>query len=332
MTGALEHFHFLRPWWLLLTVPLLWAICAMWFHTRRFNSWQAVVDRLLLDYQLGTTAHARNRLQCLLLALGGCLFVAALSGPSWEEESVPVFRDQRARVIVLDASPSMRVSDVAPDRMTRARFKARDLLEKSRNIQVGMVAFGAAPYVISPLTDDTRTINAMVPSISPDIMPVQGSDLSAALNEAASLMRGAGVRTGQIVLMSDATPTQGDLATARSLRTEGYTVSVLSIGTPEGAPIPAGENYLKDADGNIIIASIDTPAMRQLAISGGGRYSPLSSGEDDLRTLTAPEEQLLSNQARVAEDQQATRWIERGPWLLLPLIPMVAYLFRRGAI
>ena len=328
----MESFHFLRPWMLLLLLPVCVLLFAEYQRGLVRSSWQRVVDAHLLSFQLGDQQR-KSRIGILVMMFVAALLISlALAGPVWEQRPLPVFRDQLARVIVLDVSRSMDAADVEPSRIARARFKARDLLSRSQGIQVGLIAFGAVPYVISPLTDDTRTIAAMIPSLSTSIVPVQGSDVSTALQEAATLMRGAGVKSGEVVLITDATPTSVDLAGAAALRANGYVLSVLAVGSEAGAPIPDRSNFLKDSAGNIVIASLKVHALRELAQSGGGQFAQLSADEADISTLLKTDPLTTSAEKRTADNKQTDSWVERGPWLLLPLIPYVAFLFRRGAI
>lgn len=328
----IEAFHFLRPWLLLLLIPVCTCLFIEYRRTALHSSWQSVVDPQLLRFQLGEYTQRPRRWPLLLAFIAAVLTVVALAGPAWEQRPVPVFRDQQARVMVLDVSRSMDAADITPSRIARARFKLRDLLARSQGVQVGLIAFGAAPYVISPLTDDTNTIAAMVPSLTTAIVPVQGSDLGAALEEAAVLMRGAGVEQGQVILLTDSTPTEADFTVAARLRSAGHSVSVLAIGTEQGAPIPDQGSYLKDASGNIVIPGVTLAPLRQLAAHGGGQFSRLRVDDTDIAQLLSADNPLNTGVRQTAQQQQADSWIERGPWLLLPLLIYVALLFRRGLI
>ena len=326
----IEAFHFLRPWMLPLLIPAGLFLLVQYKRREWFNSWQSVVDRHLLAFQLDGQNRFARKWTALSMLAAAVLITIALAGPVWEQRPVPVFRDQLARVIVLDLSRSMDAADVESSRIARARFKVRDLLARSQNIQVGLVAFAAAPYVISPLTDDTRTINAMVPSLTTSIVPVQGSDLAAALREAAALMRGAGVESGQVILLTDAKVADADFDAAAELRSRGYSLSVIAVGSEQGAPIPDRGGFLKDASGNIVIPGVAMAQLRKLAELGGGGFSRLSADETDIAPILDAADRMASTGRRAGNNILADSWIERGPWFLLPLIPCVAMLFRRG--
>jgi Ca-activated chloride channel family protein len=326
----IETFHFLRPWMLLLLIPAGLFLLVQYQRKQWYNSWQSVVDRQLLAFQLNGQNRTTRKWTALSMLVVALLIIIALAGPVWEQRPVPVYRDQLARVIVLDVSRSMDAADVESSRIARARFKVRDILARSHNIQVGLIAFAAAPYVISPLTDDTRTINAMVPSLSTSIVPVQGSDLAAALREAVALMRGAGVDSGQVILLTDAKAGVADFEAAADLRSLGYSLSVLAVGSEQGAPIPDQGGFMKDSSGNIVIPGVAMERLRKLAELGGGEFSRLSADETDITPILDATDRLASSRRRAGDNTLADSWIERGPWFLLPLIPCVAILFRRG--
>ena len=82
----------------------------------------------------------------------------ALAGPSWTRVEQPVFRSERATVVVLDLSRSMDASDIKPSRLARARFKIADLLERNRDGLTGLVVYAGDAFVVAPLTDDSVAV------------------------------------------------------------------------------------------------------------------------------------------------------------------------------
>jgi len=109
----------LRPWWLIAYLPLL--LCALvWWKSRRGRSdWTQVVDVALQPYVLESEAD-RSSFSPFALFFTWALVIAMLAGPVWEKTEVPVFEAHPAVVALLDLSPSMRVDDVKPDRLSRA--------------------------------------------------------------------------------------------------------------------------------------------------------------------------------------------------------------------
>jgi Ca-activated chloride channel family protein len=188
--------------------------------------------------------------------------------------------------------------------------------------------------VVSPLTDDAATIQAQIPALQTSIMPTQGSRLDRALQKARTLFHNAGFKRGDIIVLSDSANAD-DIATSRELQQQGFTTSVLAIGTEDGAPIPADAGgFLKDTSGSIVISKLDTAVLQQLAQAGGGHFTQFSASDDDINQLLS-ELDVKPGPDKLTETEQSLTtdtWHEEGPWLLLLLIPFAAYAFRRGLI
>jgi Ca-activated chloride channel family protein len=324
------EFHFLRPGWLLTSVPLL--IFLLWFARRRYERrrWQGIVDPALMPHVLIGAAQESRRRIAVLLAVAGALVITALAGPVWERLPRPVFRSQDALVIALDLSRSMDVADVTPSRLERARFKLSDILERRAEGQTGLLVYAAEPFVISPLTDDTRTISAQLPAMTTNLMPSQGSRADRALEQAADLLHQAGAGDGHVLLVSDGADARRVEPVARRLRDSGIRISVLGVGTVEGGPVPGPDGFLQRADGSIVIAKADAAGLQSIARAGGGRYVSLTADGRDVDRLLAG----MTGRPDTTEDSGLTAdvWREEGPWLLLPLLPLAALAFRRGVI
>ncbi len=143
------------------------------------------------------------------------------------------------------------------------------------------------------------------------------------------LLDQAGVGYGEVLLITDGGSSQAAEAVARDLRKSGYTLSVLGVGTAEGAPIPlpAG-GFVTDNRGQIALPRLEERALRSLAVAGGGRFAVLSADSSDLDVLLSGE--VLQATAATDESLATDRWREEGPWLLLLLLPVAALAFRRG--
>src|SRR5690606_38281110 len=234
----LDALHFLRPAWL-IALPLgAVLIFAALRAQASGGAWRRVVDRALQPLVLSDSDRYSGRRLPLLGALfAWAVATIALAGPTWERLPVPAFRSNEALVVALDLSRSMDAADLPPSRITRAKLKLLSLLDRRDGGQTGLVVFSAHAFTVTPLTTDTRTIASLVAALTTDIMPSQGSRIDVGLAKAAALLRQANVTNGRILLMTDAPPSARDVAAARALAAEGIAVSVLAIGTEDGAPI-----------------------------------------------------------------------------------------------
>lgn len=323
-------FHFLRPEWLWC---LPFVVATAWLLARRrlgAGSWQPVVDARLAPHVLSGDAQRRGDLRWWLVAIGGVIAVLALAGPAWQRIEQPVFRSDQALVVALDLSRSMDAQDVTPSRMLRARLKILDLLELRASGQTALVVYSANAFTVTPLTNDTDTIAALVNSLSTDIMPSRGSYPATAIRKGLQLLQQTGAGVGEVLLITDGGTSPDAEQAARELRDAGYSLSVLGVGTIQGAPIPKlSGGFVTDAVGQIAVPRLEETPLRQLAAIGAGRYATMSSDQRDL-------DHLMSGRVGTRQeggDSLATdQWREEGPWLAVLLLPLAVLAFRRGWI
>ena len=322
------EFQFLRPEWL-WAIPAV-IVAAILLARRRLGpgSWQKVVDAALAPHVLSGAPRRKMDLRWWLLGAAGIIAALSLAGPAWERIEQPVYRSDQALVIALDLSRSMDAQDVTPSRMLRARLKILDILERRASGQTALVVYSSNAFTVTPLTSDTDTIAALVNSLSTDIMPSRGSYPTAAIYKGQQLLQQAGAAFGEVLLITDGGSSPAAERAARDLRDAGYTLSVLGVGTKEGAPIPKlSGGFVTDQSGRIAVARLEERGLRELAMSGSGRFATLSSDGRDLDYLMAGE--VGTRQA--SDDALATdQWREEGPWLALLLLPLGALAFRRG--
>ncbi len=325
-----ESFHFLQPAWLWALLPLALLLWQLLRPAGADSAWRRVVDARLLPHLLVQSGQHSRHLPVWLLATGWLLTVLALADPVWEKQPQPVYRSQAARVVVLDLSRSMLTPDLKPSRLVRARYKVADILRRSDEGQTGLVVFAGDAFAVSPLTSDSNTIQALLEPLEPALMPVQGSRADLGLLKAGELMRQAGVQRGDILLIADGYSDRRSIDAARKLKQQGYRVSVLAVGTREGAPLPDGRRgFVRDANGKVVTPKLDRSAMQELASAGGGRFAVIRGDQSDIDTLLSGSDvQPGSDVTR--SDQQTDVWKSRGPWLVLLMLPLAALVFRRG--
>lgn len=328
----MSGFHFLRPAWLLLLLPLV--PLAVWLARRALHSrgWSSVCDPGLLDHLLqGREGDPRRRLLPWLVGVTGTLLILALAGPAWQRLPQPVFRDTSALVIALDLSRSMDAGDLAPSRLARARLKVIDLLKARGAGQTALLVFAADAFTVTPLTDDTDTILAQLPALDTGLMPSQGSRADRALDKAVDLLRQAGATAGHVLLITDGSADAGAMAQSLDrLRAAGHRLSVLGVGTAGGAPVPLGDGgFLKDAAGAIVVPKLDAAQLRHWAQQGGGHYAGLRSDDRDVQYLLG-NARPPAGVGEAAAGLHTDQWREQGPWLILLAVPLALLAFRRG--
>jgi Ca-activated chloride channel family protein len=329
LNDLLANFHFLRPVWLLGVLAVIPAAVLAWRRLRSGQAWNAVINESLLPHLLSGRGSRPARWPVAMLCLAWLVASLALAGPSWQKLPQPVERKEDALVVVLDLSASMYAQDIAPSRLIRSRQKILDLLGRKVEGTTGLVAYAGDAHVVSPLTDDLRTVANLLPALEPNIMPVKGSEPAPAIEQAVRLLRDSGLDHGQILLVTDGIRDRDSKAIARILAGSAYRLSVLGVGTGDGAPIPTGDGFLRDAEGTIVVAGLDSQPLSALAGRFGGYYSDIQLGDSDIEQILDTDvwgepasEQVL--------DRSVDTWQDMGYWLLLLLVPVALAAFRRG--
>jgi Ca-activated chloride channel family protein len=322
--------HLMRPEWLWLLLPAVLLTLLLWRLRGRSGGWSDVIAPELLPYLVGDTATSRGPNLLPFILLSWVLGTLAAAGPSWEKIPQPVQQNQDAMVLVLDLSYSMKAGDLSPSRLDRAQQKLLDLLKQRKEGQTALIAYAGDAHIVTPLTDDNPTIANLLPVLSPDMMPVPGSNTPAAISQAIDLMHSAGVSQGQIVLITDGVDSQARKAVAKLIQGSGMQLSILGVGTAIGAPIPLpGGGFLKDDQGTIIIPKLDRKGLDELADDAGGSYRNMQIDDSDLDSLQA-DLTLPGNEQTLILERTADSWDDKGYLLILLLLPLVLPLFRRG--
>ena len=326
----MNTFHFLRPDWLWGFLPLAGLLVFLAKHQAMAQLWESICDAHLLPHVLVGTAGAKSNSPILLIGLGWTLALVALAGPVWSQLPQLVFRAESALVVVLDVSRSMDAQDVAPSRLIRAKHKILDVLEARQEGQTALVIFAGDSFVVSPLTDDARTMKTLVQTLETNIMPVQGSRPDLGLQKGNELLEQAGIPGGDLLLITDGQAEPATLDTMKLLARQGRNISILGVGTEEGAPIPQEGGFVKDETGAIVLPKLDRGSLQDAAKVVGGRYATVALDDQDLdHVLPSVDGAKIS--ANTNANQRTTNiWQEEGPWLVAVLLAVALPAFRRG--
>lgn len=326
--------HLLRPWWLLGLLPLLAVLPWLLRDRTLADPWRRVIDHALLTPLRSKADTARTRTHVPLLAFAWAVAVCALAGPSWTHAPTPVHRPGGALVVLLDLSLSMYANDVPPSRIARARQEVQDLVQQFAGGRVALIAYAGDAHVVTPLTDDARTLTNLLASLQPAVMPLPGSNLADALTLAKGLLRDGGETEGAVVVVTDEVASAADLTAFEDPR---FPISVLGIGSEAGAPIPLDDlgqpgRYLTDPQGVAILPRLDPERLAQVARLGGGVYATARPDDSDTRAVLGAVRAGDGAAVNARAASARLSWRDQGHWLVLLLVPLCAYAFRRGVV
>lgn len=301
----IAHFHFLRPWLLLLLLPLFLIFWRLWLQKSPSLSWNEACDPHLLPYLLENKTKDARGLAIAMLFMAGILMNIALSGPAWKRIPQPLFQNNVARVVILDLSTNMLEKDLSPDRLTRAKFKLHDLFSQETGDSFGLVVYTGEAFVVSPLTEDGSTIDALLDMLTPDIMPVSGLRLGSALLEAAKLIEQAGFYQGELLVLTANVPDKEAVDQAKSLYDKGIRTSIM--------PMVADPSLL--------------PLFEPLARAGHGNALAFSNKDSDLNQWI--KNGSFNNRLMHESQNEIPLWRDEGRWFLIPALMALLPVFRR---
>jgi len=332
MDLLITNFHFLRPLWLLIIIPALILIVLLIKQKNKEGQWHQIFPAHLASLLIETKSVVHKKKSMTVLILASVIIAISLAGPTWQRVEQPLFKINKAQIVIMDMSLSMYATDILPNRVTRAKFKLNDLVSRLGEGDTALIAYAGDAFVISPMTQDVANLKNLIPALNPDIMPVYGSSPAYAIEKALELFKQANHHQGAIYLLTDGMEGSDVREITQLLQNTKFTLNVMGIGSAQGAPIKLpNEQLLKDDNGNIVIPKLQSSLLRSLSNKLNGRYSNLTNDSSDIDYLTSiPESTNLDNQKE--ENQFGDEWHEVGPYLILLLLPFAALAFRRGVL
>jgi len=257
----------------LVLVPLLLAFFS-WSFRRRQRDLARFVDVPLLTTVAPDLDPRRRRARAALSVLAAASMAVALAGPMWGFRWQEVRSEGIDLVIALDTSRSMLATDVAPNRLARAKLAIQDLLTELGGDRVALIPFAGTSFVQCPLTLDRDALRESLEAIEVGIIPRGGTNLPAAIESSLEAFEGRQGNHQAIVLITDGESHEGELDEAVTLaKDRGVKVFTVGIGTPDGELIPAETGgYLKDRKGQVVKSRLDEATLQKIAIDTGGVY------------------------------------------------------------
>ncbi len=274
-------------WWL-LTIPVF--IIGYILYTRRKRRQLAEFgDPELVSELMPDASKARPVVKFSLLMVALALLIMAAARPQYGQKEKTVKRQGIEVMIALDISNSMMAEDVAPNRLDRAKQVLSKMIDRMVDDKVGLVVFAGEAYTQLPITCDYVSAKMFLGTITPALIPTQGTAIGAALETSIRSFGSQESDAGRaIILITDGENHEDDaIAAAKHARELGIQVFVVGIGKPEGSPIPiAGtNNYIKDRSGQVVVSRLNEDMCQQIAQAGNGIYVRCDNTNTAMRAL-----------------------------------------------
>ena len=293
-------FRFAHPeyLYLLLAAPALVALFAWALYDRRRRLARfgdpATVATLMPDASTG-----RMKLKFILFTTAVILVILAAARPQFGSK----LREQKSEgiemMLAVDISNSMLAEDFEPNRLERTKYAINKLFDGLEQDRVGVIVFAGDATVQLPITSDYRMAKAFAKRISPSMASVQGTSIGKALSLAEMSFSSGSGDSRVIILITDGEDHEGNVMQAAERAAEqGIRIFTIGIGTPEGAPIEIGGEFIKDEKGDMVVSKLDEKMLQEIARITGGAYiraTKQSIGLDEIvRAINDMEQSELS--------------------------------------
>ncbi|MGJ8632431.1 MAG: VWA domain-containing protein [Luteolibacter sp.] len=314
--------NFQSPYWLLacITLPILAlaAVLAVRFGKRPWEQFSA--ERL--RGKLVRRAHPLPGWLAFGFALAAiCALAFTMARPQGDAGYKTEKISGRNVMIALDLSRSMRVKDVAPDRLAQGKIVIYELLEKLQGDRIGLIGFAGTAFLSAPLTIDHAALKETVEQIDEEWVSMGGSDISLAVKLATDTLKETGQKNNLLIVISDGEDHEGDLDTIiADAERSGVTIFAIGVGSEDGGFVPHEDfpnGELVDRAGNKILSRLKPDVMRKLANETGGKYV-MATGSGDIPTMIAAA--TAGMESFEMEGGKTRIVIEFFQWVLLPAI------------
>jgi Ca-activated chloride channel family protein len=255
---------------------------------RRMRGW---ADEPMLARLMPEVSSFRTALRFTLWMVALVLVIVALARPQYGTKLAEVKRKGIEIIIALDVSNSMMAEDIQPNRLENAKMAISRLIDRLQNDKIGLIVFAGDAYIQMPVTTDYAAAKLFLNSISPQIVPRQGTAIGAAIQLAMRSFTPESEKSRAIVIITDGeNHEEGAEEAAKEALAAGIRVHTIGIGSPQGVPIPVSgpdgrQDFRKDAEGNVVISKLNEELLKKIAASAEGIYVRATASRTGLNNI-----------------------------------------------
>src|SRR5580692_7396256 len=315
--------HFLQPeWlWLLALLPLVLLL-----RGRRGPVAAVEFSDVGLAREVARSGRSRaGSWLWLFPVLAGALMIVGLARPQRAHSRTEVTANGIDIVLALDVSGSMQALDFQVDgrrvnRIEVVKAVVSRFIEERPNDRIGLIAFAASPYLVSPLTLDHDWLQQNLDRVSVGVGD-DGTAIGSAIAAGVNRLRATTAKSKVVILLTDGVNNTGKispLAAAEAARALNVKVYTIGVGVRGKAPIP-----VKDQAGrlHLVMAQVDVDekTLQAVAEETGGRFYR-ATDTDSLRKIY---EQINQFEKSAQTVQKFEHVEELYPWALMPSLAIL---------
>lgn len=318
-------FRFAHPeyLYLLVLVPVIFGIYLYGIYRKRKNL-NRYGDPMVMESLMPDVSRYKPRVKFYIQLLAIAVLVFVIAGPQFGSKLETVKKQGVEIMIALDVSNSMLAKDVSPNRLEKSKQILSKLIDDLSNDKVGLIVFAGDAYTQLPITSDYISAKMFLSSINPKMVSAQGTAIGSAIQLAMRSFSPNQESDKAIIVITDGENHEGDAVQQATLAAEkGIKVDVIGLGTPQGVPIPLGENnndFRKDQQGNVVISKLNEEMARQIAEAGKGIYVRADNTNGALRALLNEVKKMNKSEVESKVYSEYDEQFQVLLWIVLALL------------
>lgn len=310
-----EHTEFFYGF---VLIPLFLLLAVLYFNSLRRKR-KLLGDAHLVTQLFPFSSKRKTRWKISLFILGFISLILALCNLQTGSKLTEVKREGADLIVCLDVSNSMLAQDLSPDRLTRAKYALEKMIGMLEGDRLGLIIFAGEAYVQLPITTDYSAAKMFLNSIGTGMVPVQGTNITDAINKAVESFGSDEARNRAIILITDGEDHEvSAVEAATDAAKRGIMINTVGIGSESGVPIPLIENglvkgYRKDREGNVVVTKLNSSLLKEIASRADGVYVQASQSDLGLSAVLDKIDELDRTQL---EGKMYTDYEDQFQWFL----------------
>ena len=265
-------------------IPVMLILVILYFISRK-QKIKRLGEANLINALLPYSSRRKRIIKVTLFFLGFSSLIIALCNLQTGSKLTEVKREGADIIVCIDVSNSMLAQDLSPNRLTRAKYALEKMIDGLEGDRLGLVIFAGEAYVQLPITTDYSAAKLFLESIGPGMVPVQGTNVSDAINKASESFSTDEGKNRAIILITDGENHDSEaIQAAEDANKKGIMINTIGIGSVNGVPIPLIENgvvkgYRKDKDGQTVITKLNVNLLKTIASKANGVFVQASQAD-----------------------------------------------------
>jgi len=260
--------------------------------------------------------------------LAAALMIVGLARPQRAHSRTEVTANGIDIVLGLDVSGSMQALDFLVDnrrvnRIEVVKSVVSIFIEERPSDRIGLIAFAAAPYLVSPLTLDHDWLQQNLERVSTAVAADDGTAIGSGIAAGVNRLRTTAAKSKVMILLTDGMNNTGKIspvAAAEAAKALGVKIYTIGVGVRGMAPIP-----VRDEAGRLHLimdkVDVDEKTLETVASVTGGTFYRAT----DTDSLQKIYEQINRLEKTAQSVQKFEHTDELYSWALIPSVAILGF-------